>query len=47
MEANNLVVIDEILNSSTYLVVNTESYKQKVIKKKVDTLIKRLKGHKK
>lgn len=43
MDANNLIVIDEILHSSTYLVVNSEAYKQKNIKKKVDYLIKNLK----
>jgi ATP phosphoribosyltransferase len=47
MEANNLVVIDEIMQSSTYFVVNVKAYKKKDVKKKVDNLIKKLKEHKK
>lgn len=39
MEANNLVVIDEIMHSSTYLVVNAEAYGRKDLRNKVDQLI--------
>lgn len=42
MKANNLIVIDEIMHSSTYLVVNVEAYKNKSIKKKIDALIKKM-----
>ena len=44
MEANNLIVIDEIMHSSTCLAVNIKAYDQDEIKMKVDEIVKKLKA---
>lgn len=43
MKSNNLIVIDEIMNSSTYLIVNKEAYANKEVKRKVDEIITKIK----
>lgn len=47
MKANNLIIIDEIMDSSTYLVVNAEAYMNKEVKRKVDELVQKIKENKK
>ena len=42
LKANGLVVINKIMESSTYLVINKEAYKNKYVKQKVDEIVKKL-----
>ncbi|MDD3101681.1 MAG: ATP phosphoribosyltransferase [Patescibacteria group bacterium] len=47
MAANNLIVVDEIMRSSTYLVINKENYKNGFIKEKINEMIIKLNDIKK